>query len=106
MKSLSKPSGLREALQSGTFLDDIGTAGRDYSGKLRAIEVAEPLTMTILEAAGLPGLSRSEIYRRLGDRSLRAVKSGSRTLIVMESLRTYFAGLPEATIRTPTAVWK
>jgi hypothetical protein len=68
-----------------------------------ANSVAEPLTVTIPEAVRLSGLSRSELYRRLSDGQVRAVKAGSRTLIVMDSLRGHIASLPAATFRRPKA---
>ena len=60
-----------------------------------------PLTVTILEAVRVSGLSRSELYRRLAEGKVRAVKSGARTLILMDSLRAYLASLPPATFRAP-----
>jgi hypothetical protein len=64
---------------------------------------AAPITVTIPEAVRLSGLSRSEIYRRLADRSIRAVKSGTRTLVVVDSLGAHLANLPPATFRRPKA---
>jgi hypothetical protein len=62
-----------------------------------------PLAVTILEAVRVSGLSRSEIYRRLSTGDIRAVKSGSRTLILMDSLLAHLASLPAATFRPPRA---
>jgi excisionase family DNA binding protein len=59
----------------------------------------EPLTMTISKAQDFSGLSRSKIYRALQAQKIRAIKDGSRTLILVESLRAYLANLPEATFR-------
>lgn len=56
----------------------------------------EPIMVTIRDAIVLTGLSRSEIYRRLADRSIQARKNGRRTLILTESLRKYIANLPSA----------
>jgi hypothetical protein len=63
--------------------------------------LASPLAVTIHEAVRVSGLSRSELYRRLGAGDIRAVKSGSRTLILMDSLRAHLASLPAATFRVP-----
>jgi excisionase family DNA binding protein len=60
-----------------------------------------PLALTIPEAVRVSGLSRSELYRRLADGKVRAVKSGARTLILMESLRAHLASLPPASFRAP-----
>ena len=61
----------------------------------------EPLAAPIPDACRISGLSRSEIYRRLVTGDIRAVKSGSRTLILMDSLRAHLASLPLATFRAP-----
>lgn len=58
-----------------------------------------PLTAPIPVACRYSGLTRSEIYRRLATGDILAVKSGSRTLILMESLRAHIAGLPVATFQ-------
>lgn len=63
----------------------------------------EPLTAPIPAACRYSGLTRTEIYRRLATGQIRAVKSGSRTLILMDSLRAHIASLPAATFRRPTA---
>lgn len=65
----------------------------------------EALAAPIPDACRISGLSRSEIYRRLAAGDIRAVKSGSRTLILMDSLRVHLASLPAATFRTPKAAW-
>jgi hypothetical protein len=62
---------------------------------------AEVLTAPIPDACRISGLSRSEIYRRLATGDIRAVKSGARTLIIMDSLRAYLMRLPPATFRAP-----
>jgi hypothetical protein len=61
----------------------------------------EPLALPIPDAQRVSGLSRSEIYRRLAAGDLCAVKSGSRTLVLMDSLRAHLASLPAATFRAP-----
>jgi excisionase family DNA binding protein len=63
--------------------------------------IVEPMAAPILDACRFSGLSRSEIYRCLGDGRLQAVKSGSRTLILMDTVRAYLASLPRATFRAP-----
>jgi hypothetical protein len=61
----------------------------------------ETLTAPIPDACRVSGLSRSEIYRRLAAGDIHAVKSGSRTLVLMDSLRAHIASLPAATFRAP-----
>ena len=56
----------------------------------------DPVTVSIKESVRISGISRSEIYRRLKAKKLRAVKSGKHTLILMESLRQHLASLPPA----------
>lgn len=66
----------------------------------------DPLTVTIIDAVRLSGLSRSEIYRRLASGDLEAIKPGraaGRTLIVIASLKAHLAGMPRATFRKPAA---
>jgi hypothetical protein len=63
----------------------------------------DPITAPIPEASRVSGLSRSEIYRRLSAGDIHAVKSGARTLIIMESLRAHLDSLPLATFRAPKA---
>jgi hypothetical protein len=61
----------------------------------------ETMAASIADACCVSGLSRSELYRRLAAGDIRAVKSGSRTLILMDSLRAHLASLPPATFRAP-----
>jgi hypothetical protein len=57
----------------------------------------DPIFVSIADARVISGLSRSELYRRLAAGSIRAVKGGSRTLIVLESLISHLKSLPTAT---------
>jgi excisionase family DNA binding protein len=54
----------------------------------------EPIAVAINEAVRLCGIGRSSIYEavRRGDLPIR--KSGRRTLLLMEDLRQWLAGLP------------
>ena len=63
----------------------------------------DPLALPIADAVTFSGLSRSEVYRQLASGNLRAVKSGSRTLVLVESIRAYLASLPTATFRPAKA---
>jgi excisionase family DNA binding protein len=47
----------------------------------------QPITVTIQEACALSGLSRTTIYRLIGDGSLCALKVRGRTLIPYNSLQ-------------------
>lgn len=66
----------------------------------------KPIAAAIPRACHISGLSRSEIYRRLATGDIQAVKSGARTLILMDSLRAHLANLPAATFRGPGVVSK
>jgi hypothetical protein len=61
----------------------------------------EPIAASIPDACRISGLSRSEIYRRLAAGDIRAVKSGSRTLILLDSLCAHVVSLPPATFGAP-----
>jgi hypothetical protein len=64
----------------------------------------EPIALTVPAAVHFSGLSRSEVYRQLAAGNICAVKSGKRTLILVESIRNYFARLPTATFHAPDVV--
>ncbi len=70
-------------------------------GQANTMADLEKLTYTIKEAMAATGLSRSEIYLRLSDQSIKGRKNRSRTLIDAESLRAFVASLPAATFRAP-----
>jgi len=55
-----------------------------------------PLGVKPAEAGRMIGESRNTIYRLLAAGQLRAVKRGTSTLVVMDSIREYFASLPSA----------
>jgi hypothetical protein len=63
----------------------------------------EPITVTVPDTIRISGLSRSEIYRRLAAGDLEAIKSGTRTLILLDSVKRYLASLPTAQYRGPKA---
>jgi len=58
-----------------------------------------PILISIAEARIISGLSRSAIYRQLAAGKIRAVKGGSRTLIVLQSFVQHLESLPPATFR-------
>jgi excisionase family DNA binding protein len=57
------------------------------------------LSATIIDTVRLTGISRSELYRLLGEGKLRAYKAGSRTLLDWASVETYVSSLPPAAFR-------
>jgi hypothetical protein len=56
----------------------------------------DPLLVSIADARTISGLSRSELYRRMAAGDIRAVKSGTRTLIILHSLIEHLKALPAA----------
>jgi excisionase family DNA binding protein len=49
------------------------------------------------------GLSRSRLYLLAGDGSIRFLKSGTATLVDLQSVRDYLAACPPAQVRAPKA---
>ena len=62
-------------------------------------DIPPVITLSIAAAVKASGFSRSEIYRRLADGDIAAVKLRSRTFIIMDSLREFIASLPAAKFR-------
>ena len=58
----------------------------------------EPLAYSISDAVKVSGIGRTRLYTLIGSGEIRAVKSGSKTLVLAASLRFYLAGLPPAEI--------
>jgi hypothetical protein len=61
----------------------------------------EPIAVTIEHTEQITGESRSQVYVRIGRGEYEAVKSGSRTLIIYESIKRRIAALPRAKIKPP-----
>jgi excisionase family DNA binding protein len=62
-----------------------------------AVQQLQPIGLSPLQAAAYLGTSRSRIYRLLRAGRLSALKQGIKTVVTLESLRTYAATLPVAT---------
>lgn len=54
-----------------------------------------PLAYSIPEACAAASIGRSALYEEIKSGRLRAVKSGRRTLITADSLRSWVENLPE-----------
>lgn len=61
------------------------------------VERLQPIGLSPLQAAAFLGTSRSRVYRLLREGRLRALKQGIKTVVTLESLRTYTTSLPAAT---------
>lgn len=59
----------------------------------------QPLAFTIPAAIRASGVARTRLYELIADGQVLAVKSGRRTLVRADSLRSYLASLPPVTIR-------
>jgi excisionase family DNA binding protein len=64
--------------------------------------VGEEILISIPLAVSRTHLSRSFIYERLADGSIRSVKAGRRRLIDVASLKQWAASLPEAQLKCAT----
>ena len=64
-----------------------------------SVPTLEPIAVPIPTACLISGLSRSGLYRELAAGKVRAVKSGTKKLVLVDSLREHVAGLPEARFR-------
>jgi excisionase family DNA binding protein len=62
-----------------------------------AVVPLQPIGVPPLLAAVLIGGSRSTVYRLLNAGKLRAIKRGTATLVLTESIYAYLASLPAAT---------
>lgn len=56
----------------------------------------EPLAVSVSEAARLIGVSRTRLYQLIRDGRLRKIKSGGRTLLLVQDLRDYLGSLAES----------
>ena len=60
------------------------------------------LAVSINEAVRISGVGRTSIYEAIGDGRVEAVKCGSKTLVLIESLRAFIASLPRIQARNQT----
>jgi excisionase family DNA binding protein len=67
--------------------------------ELNQNDATRPITVTIPDIQERLRISRSEIYRLLAAGKLEAVKSGTRTLVIWDSVLSYVRNLPRATFR-------
>jgi hypothetical protein len=60
---------------------------------------AAPIMLSIRDAVRVAGIGRTKIYELVGKGLVRAVKCGSKTLVVAQSLRGYLDSLPSVPIK-------
>jgi len=63
----------------------------------------DPLCVTVNEAGRLIGGSRNTVYRLMASGILRAVKRGTTTLVLMDSIHEHVASLP-AVVLSPSLI--
>ena len=61
---------------------------------MHSLPSSERLALRIAEAAAITGLSRSTLYKLMGEGKLRSVKAGKRRLIMQADLESCLASLP------------
>jgi excisionase family DNA binding protein len=69
------------------------------SPRQRKASLAPPVLLTVEHTCARYGMSRSYLYRLIGDGLVSTRKLGRRILIVVESVDAYVATLPPADIR-------
>jgi hypothetical protein len=63
------------------------------------VAAVEPILCSIPAAGAIIGRGERFIYEAIATNKIKAVKADKRTLVVMDSLREYAAGLPAAKIK-------
>ncbi len=66
-------------------------------------EAPTPYALTIADAVRFSGLTRSALYKLMGEQRLAPRKIGRRTLLLTEELRRVIADAPPAQIRRSAA---
>jgi hypothetical protein len=61
----------------------------------------EPILCSVPQGCQMLGIGTQGLYDLLGARLIKGVKRGTRTLLVVESLKKYAAELPAATVAPP-----
>jgi hypothetical protein len=61
----------------------------------------EPILCSVPQGCQMLGIGTQGLYDLLGAGLIKGVKRGTRTLLIVESLRSYAASLPPAVITAP-----
>ena len=61
------------------------------------------LSYTVPDALAATGIGRTHFYKLVANGDIAAIKSGRRTLIPADSLRSYLEQLPAASVRSQKA---
>jgi hypothetical protein len=71
-----------------------------HASTVNKMEV-EPILCAVPQGCQMLGIGTQGMYDLIGAGLVQAVKRGTRTLLVVESLKTYAASLPPAKIAPP-----
>jgi hypothetical protein len=71
-----------------------------HSSTVARMEV-EPILCSVPQGRQMLGIGTQGLYDLLGAGLIKGVKRGTRTLLVVESLRIYAKSLPEAKVAAP-----
>jgi hypothetical protein len=71
-----------------------------HASEVGKLEV-EPILCSVPQGCQMIGIGTQGMYDLIGAGEVRAVKRGTRTLLVVESLKEYAAKLPAAIIAPP-----
>jgi|ERR1043166_169593 excisionase family DNA binding protein len=94
-KSAENPGALRRSRKSMPLAYTGGQSPMEVAS-MNSLTPIEPLTVTVPEAIRLTGLGRTSLYRLIGERKLRHVKVGKRTLIDFSSIKRLIEGTQQA----------
>jgi hypothetical protein len=71
-----------------------------YASTVSKMEV-EPILCSVPQGCQMLGIGTQGLYDLLGAGRIKGVKRGTRTLLVVESLKKYAAELPAAVVAVP-----
>jgi excisionase family DNA binding protein len=58
---------------------------------MKGTNMIEPIALSILQASAFISCSRSKIYQLIAQKEIRTIKVGSKTLVLVSSLRDFIA---------------
>ena len=87
--------------QAGFLIHQLPTHGYGAAALAAVGQLAEPLGVSIADAAKMTGESTWTVKMKLRQGIYRAKKSGRRTIIIFESVKAHWATLPDAKFLAP-----
>ena len=61
---------------------------------MTALPPPDPICVRVNDAAHMIGIGRTKLYELLGDGKVQAIKLGTRTLVLTESVERFLGSLP------------